>query len=161
MALVKDAVEVSRGTQTKIIVNDRLDIALALGASGVQLGTQSMPPETVRRIVPRDFMVGVSCHSLDDAVHAESSGADYVLLGPIFPTPSKLSYGPPLGLSVLQEAAGRVKLPVFALGGINVERAGQCVDAGASGIAGISIFQNCESVADRVNELRRELPYDR
>ncbi|HEV2350040.1 MAG TPA: thiamine phosphate synthase [Terriglobia bacterium] len=154
VALVKGAVTGAGGTATKIIVNDRLDVALALGSAGVHLGTQSMPPEVVRGIVRPDFLVGVSCHSLEDALRAEASGANYVLLGPIFSTPSKMAYGPPLGLSTLQETTARVKIPVFALGGITVERARICLEAGARGLAGISIFQYGDSLEDRVRELR-------
>lgn len=156
VALVKGAVAGARETKTRIVVNDRLDVALALGASGVHLGTASMPPEAARAGVGAEFLVGVSCHSVDDALRAEAAGANYVLLGPIFATPSKLAYGPPLGLPILREAAARVKLPIFALGGITIERANVCVESGASGIAGISIFQDCDSVGERVRALRGE-----
>lgn len=157
VALAKSAIEQAQGTTTQIVLNDRLDVALALGASGVHLGTTSMPPEAARSCVSADFLVGVSCHSLDDALRAEAAGANYVLLGPIFATPSKLAYGPPLGLRTLQETTARVKIPVFALGGITVERAKNCAEAGASGLAGISIFQDCDSLEDRVKALREEI----
>src|SRR5271167_4130335 len=85
--LVRAAVEGARGTATRVVVNDRLDMALALGASGVHLGTQSVPAQAVRRLVPDDFLIGVSCHSLEEALAAESAGADYIVLGPIFATP--------------------------------------------------------------------------
>jgi len=158
VAVVKGALDAARGGKTQIIVNDRLDVALGLGASGVHLPTTSMTPEAVRACVPADFLVGVSCHSLEDALRAEAGGANYVLLGPIFATPSKLAYGPPLGLNVLQATAARVKIPVLALGGINVERAGACVDAGARGLAGISLFQDCDSLGERLRALHAGLP---
>ncbi len=154
--LVKSAVDKARGTNTRILVNDRLDIALSLGAAGVHLGTQSMPAKAARASVPKGFLVGVSCHSVQDTLAAEAAGADYVLLGPIFPTPSKLVFGPPLGLATLREAASRAKIPIFALGGLNVDRVKSCVEAGARGIAGISVFQDCPSLADRVRALRQE-----
>jgi thiamine-phosphate pyrophosphorylase len=156
VALVQEAVEYASGTNTRILVNDRLDIALAVDASGVHLGTQSLPPHAVRRCVPKDFLVGVSCHSVDDALGAEVAGADYALLGPIFPTASKLPFGPPLGLATLREAASRVKIPILALGGINVERVKACAEAGTMGIAGISIFQDCDSLELRVRAMRDE-----
>jgi thiamine-phosphate pyrophosphorylase len=155
--LVQAAVECARGTETRVVVNDRLDVALAVAASGVHLGTQSLPALAVRRCVPVDFLVGVSCHSLAEALAAESAGADYIVFGPVFATPSKLRYGPPQGLSKLQDVAADVKIPVLALGGIAVNRAKPCLAVGATGIAGISVFQDCESLEARVRELRVEL----
>ncbi|MHB8653384.1 MAG: thiamine phosphate synthase [Terriglobia bacterium] len=165
-ALAQAAIDGACATNARIVVNDRLDVALALGAAGVHLGTQSMPPRAVRDCVnrgvviqnfaPADFLVGVSCHSLDEAVEAQAGGADYLLLGPIFPTPSKLPYGPPLGLPTLKKVTARITIPVLALGGITVERVKLCIRAGAAGIAGISIFQDCDSLEDRVRELRGE-----
>jgi thiamine-phosphate pyrophosphorylase len=154
--LVKSALESARGTNTRIVVNDRLDVALALAADGVHLGRQSIPAEVVRAQVPPDFLVGVSCHSLEEALAAHAARADYLHLGPIFETPSKISYGPPLGLSKLREVTARVKVPVLALGGISVERVKPCLEAGAAGVAGIRVFQDCESVEDRVRELRAQ-----
>lgn len=153
-AAVKHAREFGR---TRILVNDRLDVALAAGAHGVHLGTRSMPAEVVRRLAPPEFLVGVSCHSLPEAVAAEAAGADYILLGPIFPTPSKLPYGPPLGLRTLGEVAARASIPVLALGGITPERAPQCCQHGAAGIAGIRIFQDCPSLEALVQTLRHTL----
>jgi len=155
--LVEAAVAAARGSATRVVVNDRLDVARALGAAGVHLGTQSLPARLVRRQVPKEFLVGVSCHSLAEARAAEEAGADYALLGPIFETLSKLPYGPPLGLARLREVAAQVKIPLLALGGITVERVRACLESGAAGIAGISIFQNCESLAARMRELRGEL----
>lgn len=156
LALVRAAVEAATARPTHVIVNDRLDVALAGGAAGVHLGTESMPARVVREHVPPGFLVGVSCHSLRDALAAEADGADYIVLGPVFATPSKLRYGPPLGLERLREAAARVKIPVLALGGITVAHVPDCLAAGASGIAGISIFQNCPSLEGQVRELRRQ-----
>ena len=157
LELAKAAVDAALGTATRIVVNDRLDVALAAGAAGVHLGRQSLPARVVRQQVSKDFLVGVSCHSLQEARHAASAGADYVVLGPIFATPSKLAYGPPLGLQKLREVTAQVKIPVLALGGITLERVRSCLAAGAAGIAGISIFQNCESLQSRVQELRAAL----
>ncbi len=154
--LVKAALQGAQGTKTKIVVNDRLDVALAFGAHGVHLGAHSIPAQAVRAQVAKKFLVGVSCHSIQQAVAAEAAHADYVVLGPIFETPSKLPYGPPLGLAKLKEVTARAKIPVLALGGITVERVKPCLEAGAAGVAGIRVFQECESVRERVRELRAQ-----
>ena len=157
LKLAESAMEASRGTATRIVVNDRLDIALATGAQGVHLGVQSMPTDRVRARVPVGFWIGVSCHSAQDVQAAEAAGADYALLGPIFETPSKLPYGPALGLEELERAARASAIPVLALGGLTLERIESCLAAGAAGIAGISIFQKAGSAAERVREIRARL----
>jgi thiamine-phosphate pyrophosphorylase len=144
---------------TRVVVNDRLDVALAAEAGGVHLGGQSMPADAVRAVVPpnQDFWVGVSCHSPEDAIAAEAGGADYALLGPIFETASKLAYGPALGIGALRRAALCTRIPVLALGGMTLERIHSCIEAGAAGIAGISIFQQSASLPERLLEVRQEL----
>jgi thiamine-phosphate pyrophosphorylase len=158
--LVEEALSATREQGmggARVVVNDRVDVALAGGADGAHLAAHSMPVQVVRRFVPRAFVIGVSCHSLGEAMAAESGGADYLVLGPVFETPSKLGYGPPLGLEELRNVASRIRIPVLALGGITVDRIRPCLEAGASGIAGIRIFQDCESAQERVRELRTQL----
>ena len=157
MEIVRHAMQATEGVPTRILVSDRLDVALALGAAGVHLGTQSLPARQVRGMAPGYFLMGVSCHSLEEAQAAEADGADYLLLGPIYETPSKMQYGPPLGLDKLREVTARVHIPVLALGGINVDRVKPCLECGAAGIAGISLFQSCPSMEERVRELRAQL----
>jgi thiamine-phosphate pyrophosphorylase len=152
--LAQAVVEGSHRTATRVTVNDRLDVALAVGAQGVHVGVRSMPAGKVRAAVPGEFWLGVSCHSVEDVHAAASAGADYVLLGPVFETESKLRYGPPLGLEALERAARQTSIPVLALGGVTLERVEPCLKAGATGIAGISIFQKAESPAKRVREVR-------
>ncbi len=143
--LVRLAVEDTKTAGARILVNDRLDVALAANAGGVHLGEKSLPLEAVagwRRASGRtDFLIGVSCHSLDAARAAERGGADYVFFGPVFATPSKAAFGPPQGIERLREVCAAVKIPVLAIGGITLENARACLDAGAAGIAAIRLFQ--------------------
>ncbi len=155
--LVRFAVADARNTGAGILVNDRLDIALASGAAGVHLGEMSFPVEVVarwRRSAGRmDFQIGASCHSLEAARAAEQGGADYIFFGPVFATPSKAAFGPPQGIERLREACSSVRIPVLAIGGVNLENAPSCMAAGAAGIAAIRLFQQGPDVAALVARL--------
>jgi thiamine-phosphate pyrophosphorylase len=122
--------------ETRILVNDRLDVALACGAHGVHLRAKFVAPNVLRGIVPQGFLIGVSCHSIADLEAAE--GADFAVLAPIFETPGK---GPALGLRYLAQAVHATSVPVFALGGVTEDRIASCVRLGAAGVAGIRLFQ--------------------
>ena len=148
------------GTGSLVLVNDRLDVAFAAGAAGVHLGENSLPPSEARKLVSRNgakanFLVGVSAHSLEGALQAELAGADYVIFGPVYTTPSKASFGEPQGVRRLTEICKRLTIPVLAIGGITLENAGECTGAGAAGIAAIRLFQDVADLAAVVRELRK------
>jgi thiamine-phosphate pyrophosphorylase len=156
--LARFAVAETRATRTRVLINDRLDIALAAGAAGVHLGEKSLPLETVidwrRSAVRSDFMIGASCHSLGSAHAAELAGADYIFFGPVFATPSKAAFGPPQGIERLREVCAAVKIPVLAIGGVSAENARECLGAGAAGIAAIRLFQNAKNSAELAAQLK-------
>jgi len=143
--LVREAVR-RAPTTCRILVNDRVDVACTTGAAGVHLGEQSLPVTEVRRLLNEkqsggEFLVGVSTHSLEAALSAEKAGADYVIFGPIFATPSKAKFGAPQGVARLAEVCAQVRVPIVAIGGVTQENAPECVRAGAAGVAAIRLFQ--------------------
>ena len=148
-----------KAAPTRILVNDRLDIALFQRAGGVHLGENSLPLTEVKRLLEnrgerKDFLIGVSCHSLEAAKAAASGGADYLFFGAVFVTPSKAAFGAPQGLERLAEVCRGVSIPVLAIGGVTLENAPDCFAADASGIAAIRLFQDARDLFSLVQSLQ-------
>ncbi len=135
------------------IINDRLDIALASHADGVHLGQEDMPAKTARKLLGKSRIIGISTASLEEAMQAEKDGADYIGLGHIYPTSSKLKESPPIGTETLQRVAALVSIPIIAIGGIGMENVASIISCGASGIAVISAVSRAIDPSQATNKL--------
>ncbi len=144
--------EVER-TRTTVIINDRVDVALAASAAGVHLGRDSFPPDVARRIGGEELILGASTHTIDEALEAQDRGADYLFFGPVFATPSKAAYGEPVGLRKLEWVLRRIRIPVYAIGGIGPERLDELRPLPLAGVAMISAFVRAPSAARLVREV--------
>ncbi|MDD5541696.1 MAG: thiamine phosphate synthase [Acidobacteriia bacterium] len=153
VGIAEQLMQIKRRPSQKILINDRLDVALGLNFDGIHLGQSSFPAAEVRKCVPKNFLVGVSTHHVAEAVQAEKAGADYVIFGPIFPTPSKLKYGLPQGTARLGEVVRALTIPVLAIGGISLANFEECLAMGCAGIAAISMFQGQNSIPDIIQRL--------
>jgi len=139
--------------RVRMLVSGRPDVAVVVGADGVHLTSADPDVAAARRLVGDAKYVAVSTHSIDEAVKAEARGADFITFGPVYETESKKQYGPPLGLGLLEEVCRSVKIPVFALGGINYDNAVPALHAGAYGIAVISAVISAEDPAGAANRI--------
>jgi thiamine-phosphate pyrophosphorylase len=137
------AAALARKHSTRILVNDRLDIALAAGLDGIHLGQSSVPPRVIRQQVSTPkFLIGVSAHSLEEIRAVKNQEVSFVTFGPVFQTPSKVPYGAPVGLEALGQAVLASPIPVLALGGVDAVNCQQCLSKGVAGIAAIRLFQD-------------------
>lgn len=159
--LVRDVVALTRGTATRVVMNDRVDVALACGADGVHLRADSIPPHAVRRLAPPVFLIGRSVHSAAEA-RDEAEGADYLIAGTVWSTSSKPAAHRLLGVDGLRAIVAATRVPVLAIGGVTLARAGEVAVTGAAGVAAIGLFQGvggagCRAVPVRtsVDMLRR------
>lgn len=153
-ALVRDLRTRLADTGARIVVNERVDVALAADAHGVHLKSDSIPTALVRRYVPAAFLVGRSVHSLDEARAAEADGADYLIFGTVFPSGSKPRGHRTAGLDALVAVAQAVRVPVLAIGGISLNTVATAAEAGAAGVAAIGLFFDA---AGPMDDLRRRL----
>ncbi len=151
--LVERLLPLVHGRGACLLINDRVDLALALPIDGVHLSRTSLPPAETRALLGPARLIGVSCHSPEEAIEAEREGADFIVLGPLFPTPSKVAYGPPIGLARLKDVRRRVRLPILGIGGITSSNTASVMAAGADGAAVISAIMTADDPADAVAAL--------
>ena len=153
-AFTRAAVERARPHGARVLVNDRLDVAMAAGADGVHLRASSIPAREVRDVAAKkgldDFLIGVSTHSAAEARSAEEGGADFIVCGPVYETPSKRDFGPPLGLERFTEILDAVGIPVLAIGGIDLSNYSEPLRRGAAGVAAISLFADLDNLEHAV-----------
>jgi thiamine-phosphate pyrophosphorylase len=146
--------ELLRKNNIPLIINDRLDVAQAVHADGVHLGTADMPLEMARSIVGNSMIIGASAESIADAIKAEKDGADYIAVSPIYETPTKVYTFSPLGLKGLREIRGAVKTPLVGIGGLNKGNSGEIIRNGADGIAVVSAIVAAEDPESAARELK-------
>jgi thiamine-phosphate pyrophosphorylase len=149
LAMARALRDATRAHGARLLVNDRADVALAAEADGVQRTHTSLPVAALRAITSRGFLVGASTHSLDEARQAEAEGADFIVFGPVYDTPSKRAYGPPQGVPALERVAAGIARPVIAVGGLTPARVPEVLAAGAAGVAVIRDIYAAERPGDR------------
>lgn len=149
--------DVVRPLGVPLIINDRVDIALAVGAEGVHLGQRDMAIADARRLGPPSWIIGVSAESVEDAICAEKEGADYIGVSPVFATPTKTDTASPLGLEGLRAIRAAVRIPLVAIGGIHAGNAREVIRAGADGLAVVSAIVSADSPREAAEQLRAEI----
>ena len=162
LRFVEEVHRVAHPFRVPCLINDRVDLVLATRASGVHLRADSMPVKEARKCLGAGYLIGKSVHSAEEVRRSEQEGADFVVLGPVYETPSKRQYGPPLGVRVIREASEHCTIPVYAIGGMTPARVENVMAAGAAGVAAVSsIFQAAsprEAVTAYSTQLRKWRP---
>jgi thiamine-phosphate pyrophosphorylase len=154
--LATAAVRITKGSASRLLINDRSDMAAASGADGVHLTTTSLPTAVVRQTFGDEFLIGVSAHSFEEVDEARQGGADFAVFGPVFDTASKQQYGPALGLEALARVSAELApFPILAIGGVSISNVADCVAAGARGVAAITMLRQADTLADVAAEIRR------
>ena len=141
---------------SKLIINDRLDIALLSKSNGIHSPENGILPKQAKSF-NKNLIIGKSAHSLKSAIEAERKGYDYIIFGPVFRTQSKVKYGKPKGIKELTRICAKIKIPVFAVGGINPDRAKKCIDAGAQGAAVIGAVMKSINVKKTITEFKENM----
>ena len=153
VALAREVQAVTASSKSQLLINDRIDVALTLEGVGVHLRSNSLPISVARQLLGAQRLLGISVHSIEEAVQAESHGADYIILGPIYETPSKQMFGSPLGIHVLERACERVRIPIIGIGGVTAVRAREMRRAGAFGAAVITAILGANDVESATHDL--------
>ncbi|MDH5775742.1 MAG: thiamine phosphate synthase [Nitrospirota bacterium] len=156
--LVQELMPLIKRDEGKVFINDRIDLVIALDADGVHLRSDSLPLPLARRLIGNKKLIGISTHSVEEARKAEREGADFIVLGPIFETPSKRRYGQPLGLHTLEAACRGSRVPIFAIGGLQPAHVPAVLASGAYGVAVISAILQAPRIHDRTHEFLSQLP---
>jgi len=151
--LAREVQAVTASRRSQLLINDRIDVALALEGVGVHLRSNSLPVSVARQMLGIQRLLGISVHSVEEAVQGESQGADYIVLGPIYETPSKQLFGPPLGIHTIEKACRLVRIPIIGIGGVTAARAREMRRAGAFGAAVITAILGATDVESAVREL--------
>lgn len=153
IALAREVQAVTASPGSQLLINDRIDVALALEGVGVHLRSNSLPLSVARQLLGAQRLLGISVHAVEEAVRAESQGADYIVLGPIYETPSKQMFGPPLGIHTLEKACSLVRIPIIGIGGVTATRAREMRRAGAFGAAVITAILGADDIESATREL--------
>ena len=153
VTLAREVQAVTASRRSQLLINDRIDVALALEGVGVHLRSNSLPVSVARQVLGTQRLLGISVHAVEEAVQVESQGADYIVLGPIYETPSKQMFGPPLGIHTLERACRLVRIPIIGIGGVTAARAREMRRAGAFGVAVITAVLGAADVESATREL--------
>ncbi|MEJ5350927.1 MAG: thiamine phosphate synthase [Melioribacteraceae bacterium] len=156
LKLANQIYTITSNANAKLFINSNIDIVSKINADGIHCKENGLSVKIVRKYLP-SCLIGVSVHSLRSAYQAESDGADFIVFGPIYSTPTKITYGLPQGLDKLQEITSSIKLPVFAIGGISPEKAKECLDAGAFGVAVVSSIMSSNNIPKVIEEYKEVL----
>jgi thiamine-phosphate pyrophosphorylase len=153
VTLAREVQNITASCRSQLLINDRIDVALAMEGVGVHLRSDSLPLSVARRLLGPGNLLGMSVHSVEEALLAQTQGADYIVLGPIYETPSKQMFGPPLGIHTLEKACTLVRIPIIGIGGVTAARAREMRHAGAFGAAVITAILGADDIESATREL--------